>query len=69
MSKDYIPRPDAGFHVGRNNFVTCVNGYLAHSGLAAGDVVDLDNTAATWRTDYRARKWTTASGPRTIVRP
>ena len=36
MANDHIPRPDARFHVWRNNFVTYVNGHLADLGLAAG---------------------------------
>ena len=37
MANDYIPRPDARFHAWQNDFVTCVNGPLADSGLAASD--------------------------------
>ena len=51
MANDYITRPDARFHARRNNFVVCVNGHLADSELAAGDVVELNNSAATWTTD------------------
>ncbi|UCF34030.1 MAG: hypothetical protein JSV78_01730 [Phycisphaerales bacterium] len=69
MSDDCILHPDAQDRAWRSNLVTYVNGHLADLALAAGDFVDLYDTAATWRTDYRARKCTTASGPRTIARP
>ena len=49
-----IPRPDARSHARRNNFVTYVNGPPADLGLAAADVVDLNNSAATWTADYPA---------------
>ena len=52
MVNDYVPRPVAQFHTWQNNFVTYVNGYLADLGLAAGNVVDLNNSAATWTTDH-----------------
>jgi hypothetical protein len=52
MANDYIPRPDARFHAWRNNFVTYVNGHLSDSGLAAGDIVDLNRSAATWTGQY-----------------
>ena len=45
---------DAQFHAWQNNFVTYVNGHPADSVLAAGDVVDLNNSAATWTADYPA---------------
>ena len=51
---DYIPGGDAPFHAWQNNFITYVNTHLADLGLAAGDVVDLNATAATWTTDYPA---------------
>ena len=54
MANDSIPRPVAQFHTWQNNFVTYVNGHLADLRLAAGDVVDLNNSAATWTTDYAA---------------
>ena len=54
MASDYIARPDAQFHAWQNNFVTCVNGHLADFGLAAGDVVGLNNSAPTWTADYPA---------------
>ena len=44
---DNVPRPNARFHARRSNFVTYVNGHLPDLGLAAGDVVDLNNSAAT----------------------
>ena len=52
MANDYIPRPDARFHAWQNNLVTYVNAHLAEMGLAAGDIVGLNNSAATWTTDY-----------------
>ncbi|MGB2987601.1 MAG: hypothetical protein WBE26_17180 [Phycisphaerae bacterium] len=55
MANDCIPRRDARFHAWRNNFVMYVNGHLADLGLAAGDVVDLNNSAVTWTTDYPAQ--------------
>ena len=54
MANDYIPRPDAQFHSWQNNFVMYVNGHLADSRLAADDVVDLNNSAATWTSGYPA---------------
>jgi len=51
---DYIPAADAQFHAWQNNFVTYVNNHLADLGLDAADVVDLNNSAATWTTDYPA---------------
>jgi hypothetical protein len=54
MAGDYIPAGDAQFHAWQNNFVVYVNGHLAELGLVAGDVVDLNATAATWTTDYPA---------------
>ena len=54
MANDYIPRPNILFHAWQNNFVMCVNGHSADLGLAAGDVVDLNNSAAPWTTDYPA---------------
>lgn len=47
MANDYIPRRDARFHAWQNNVVTYVNGHLAGLGLAAGDVVYLNNSVAT----------------------
>ncbi len=46
MGNDYIPRPNAQFHVRRNNFANYVNAPPADLALAAGDVVDLNNTDA-----------------------
>ena len=54
MAGDYIPAGDAQFHAWQNNFITYVNAHLADLGLVAGDVVDLNATAATWTTDYPA---------------
>ncbi len=51
---DYIPGGDAPFHAWQNNFIVYVNNHLADLGLVAGDVVDLNATAATWTTDYPA---------------
>lgn len=48
MANDCTPHPAAQFHARQNNFVTYVDGHPADLGLAAGDVVDLNNTAATW---------------------
>ena len=52
MANDYIPPPDARFDAWQNNFVTCINGYPADVGLVASDVVALNNSAATWTTNY-----------------
>ena len=54
MANDCIRRPDAQFHARQNSFVTCVNGHLADLGLAPGDVIGLNNSAATRTTDYPA---------------
>lgn len=54
MANDSIPRRDAQFHARQNIFVTNVNRYLAELGLAGGDAVDRDNSAATWTADYSA---------------
>ena len=54
MVNDYIPPPDARSHAWQNNFVTYVNGHLVDLGLAPSDVVDVNNSAATWTTDYPA---------------
>lgn len=51
---DYIPAGDAQFHAWQNNFIVYVNNHLIDLGLVAGDVVDLNATAATWTTDYPA---------------
>ena len=47
MTNDTIPRPAARFQARQNDFVTYVNGHPADSGLAAGDIVDLNNSTAT----------------------
>ena len=47
MATDYIPAGDAQFHAWQNNFVVYVNNHLVELGLVAGDVVDLNATAAT----------------------
>ena len=52
MANGYIPRPDARFHAWQNSFVTYINGHPADLGLAAGNVVYLNASAATWTTDY-----------------
>lgn len=49
MANDDIARPGARFHAWQNNFVRCVNGHLGDLALAAGNVVDLNNSAATCR--------------------
>ncbi len=38
MANDYIPRPDARFHVRQNNFVTYVNGHPANLRPAGGAI-------------------------------
>ena len=48
------PRTDARFRAWQNIFVTYVNAHPPDLGLAAGDVVDLNNSAAAWTTDYPA---------------
>ncbi len=56
MANDYIPRPDARFHAWQNNFITYVNRHLADSWLAGDDVVHINNSGATWRTDSPASR-------------
>lgn len=55
MARDYIPAPDADFHIWQNNFVTYVNTHLADRGLVAGDVAPINTAQATCTTDYLAQ--------------
>ena len=55
MANDQIPRPDARFNAWRNNFVTYINGHVADLAPAIGQVMDLNNCAATWTAGHPYR--------------
>jgi hypothetical protein len=66
VAGDYIPAADAQFDTWQANFVSYVNAHLADLGLDAPDVVDLNDAAATWTSDYPARiaAWAAAQAAR-----